>query len=772
VLRPNPFVALPGGASMRVAARRSTRVGERSGVPLEDLGVVPDERYCMTRKDLLERNVDLIAHAAKILKSKPSQTLRLAVTGRAPFEHVDVESANIDRVDLFVDGRPVASSDVGSGNKISMALPKPIGSRNRVEAFGLSRRRARRPCASLTRESPPNPPLPWDRGEARQRGMPPLTCQSPPQIIRSSVDVRASDRSGSVDDAQGSLTECNPVTSGSPPPAETAIRAAYRGPDFDPRTDTIVRVQARRLRLKLDDYYRHEGAGDAVRLCVPKGRYLVEFGAAPESQEPRVGPTLTIAPAAEAAPAGRDSPPATVVLPFVNLSGDEENDYFTDGLTDEITSRLATVQDLRVVSRTSAFQFKGRSDDVRRIGADLGVQTALEGSVRKDGPRVRVAAQLVDVGTGFHLWSHAFDGELPGVFGLQERIAGSIADALRVRVGPLERQRFRPAEPASIEVYDLHLKGLACFYRGTPYDLRACVEYMERATAIDAGYAPAHAAMAEACALGTTLSYLPAPQLLARAREAAQRALALDDLAEAHAAMGTVLWLEWQFGAAEAAFLRAIALKPSYVYPRLAYATVCLCVQRRYEEAVGQLRIALTLDPLSAFSRTILAQTMVLAGRASEAIDELHRAIALAPDFVFAYYTLGLAHILRRSYAEAVTALDPIRHMADQLPNCAGHLGFAHASLGNRAEAMRLLQPLLDHAKDGWAPWIDIAAVHAGLGDEAEALDWLERGYRHRCFDVLFLGDDPRFDILRDDARFRQIAEHTAPDHPVGGVRC
>jgi len=310
-----------------------------------------------------------------------------------------------------------------------------------------------------------------------------------------------------------------------------------RGPDFDPRTDTIVRVQARRLRAKLDDYYRGEGASDAVLLRVPKGRYVVECRAANAMQGGKgagEGTHEAAASTGNTATLPGSGAPAIVVLPFVNLSGDVENDYLTDGLTDEITSRLASLRALRVVSRTSAFQFKGRNEDVRRIGADLGVQSALEGSVRKDGSRVRVTAQLVDVGTGFQLWSNAFDGELPGVFGLQEKTARSIVEVLSIRLGPGDTHRLQPAEPTAIEAYDLYLKGLACFYKASPEHLRMCVEFMERAIAIDAAYAPAYATMAEAYALWVTVGDLPAPPLIARAREAAQRALDIADLAEAH----------------------------------------------------------------------------------------------------------------------------------------------------------------------------------------------------------------------------------------------
>ena len=538
-----------------------------------------------------------------------------------------------------------------------------------------------------------------------------------------------------------------------------------RGSDFDPRIDTIVRVQARRLRAKLDDYYRREGISDSIVITVPKGRYAIEYEAAPAVGGSPLEESSRFSQPPEkldSEAAARGTPAAIVVLPFLNLSGDVENEYFTDGLTDEITSRLACVPALRVVARTSAFQFKGRNDDVRKIGRDLGVQTALEGSVRRDGERIRVTAQLIDVADGFHLWSHIYDGELPGVFGLQEKTTRAIVEALQVRLAAGDHDRLRASEPASMEAYDLYLRGLSAFYKATVDDLRACIQYAERAIGLDRNYAAAHALIAEAYLLWATLGDRPAPGLLERARRSAQHALELDDVAEAHAAVASVLALSWKWKAAESEFRRALTLKPSYVYARMTYTVGCLCPLRRFDEAIDQMRQAVAIDPISPFVRTVLAQTLALMGRGSEAIGELHTILAAAPDFAFARYTLGFAYLVTGSCAEAVAVLRPIEHLALQLPNGGGHLGYAYACSGNREEAERMLQSFLDRFTGDWAPWIDIAAIYAGLGDTAKAVEWLERGYENRCFDALFIRDDPRFAGLHDEPGFMRLAERAA----------
>jgi tetratricopeptide (TPR) repeat protein len=282
---------------------------------------------------------------------------------------------------------------------------------------------------------------------------------------------------------------------------------------------------------------------------------------------------------------------------------------------------------------------------------------------------------------------------------------------------------------------------------------------MERAVAIDPAYAAAHAGIAMACLAWATQGDHPAPELAERARQAARRAIEVGDVAEAHAAIGSVLAMaDWDWTNAGREFKRALELNPSFAIARMMYANVWLCPLRRYDEAVREMRQVRALDPVSPLVRTIYGQTLALAGRQAEAVDELRQALELDPNFNFARFTLAFAHLGAGSYAEAIAALQPMQHLAVQVPNCAGHLGYAHACTGNRREAETILQALLDHFQGAWAPWIDIAAIHNGLGHTTQSLDWLELGYRNRCFDALFIRDDPRFVNLRDTPRFKRLA--------------
>ena len=543
-----------------------------------------------------------------------------------------------------------------------------------------------------------------------------------------------------------------------------------RGEAFDPRTDTIVRVQARRLRLKVAEYYAREGQDDSIVIELRKGHYGVHWRRArsPAGTQPAVSasppPTSTVV-RPEAVPdrPAEPGPPSIVVLPFANLTGNGDDEYLSDGLTEEIISTLASLPALRVVARTSAFQFKGRSDDIRKIGRELGVQTALEGSVRKDGQRIRVTAQLINVADGFHLWSHIYEGGLPGVFALQETTTRAIVEALRLRLTAGENERLRPHQPASVEAYELYLKGLFFLNKAAAADLETSVHYMERAVAVDPTYAAAHAGIAMACLAWSTQGDDPAPDLAERARRAATRAIEVGDVAEAHAAIGAVLAMaDWDWAKAGRAFERALELNPSLAIARMMYANVWLCPLRRYDEAIRHLRLVRTLDPVSPLVRTIYGQTLALAGRHREAIDELHQALELAADFNFGRFTLAFAYLGEGLHEKAIAALQPMQHLAVRVPNCAGHLGYAHACTGNRGEAEAILQALLDHFQGAWAPWIDIAAIHNGLGRTTQSLDWLELGYQNRCFDALFIRDDPRFVNLRSHPRFDRLAQQLA----------
>jgi serine/threonine-protein kinase len=519
-----------------------------------------------------------------------------------------------------------------------------------------------------------------------------------------------------------------------------------RGSAFDPRTDTIVRVQARRLRAKLDEYYRSEGAADAVLIVLPKGRYLVEYRAAAASAEHPEG----------SAPVP-DEQPSIVVLPFVNLNADQETEFLTDGLTEELIGTLASVAELKVVARTSAFHFKGRTDDIRKIGQELGVRMALEGSVRIHQQRMRVMAQLIDLTNGLHLWSEAYDRRLGAVFDIQEEIARAIVDAMRVRLAPGGSRRFRSAPPQTLDAYDHFLKGRYYFHRLTPVDMRKSIEHLERAVTLAPEYAAAHAALAESYVMFAG-AQIEAPQsFLASARAAAQRALALEPSAEAHAAMGAVLALADLNGQdSERAFQRALALKPSYAMARGWYAVGCLYVMRRYRDAIDQLKECLSVDPLSVIMRVMLGQTLILAAEFDAAAGELRHALTLDPDFAFGHVTLGLAQLAKGSYHEARQTLLQVEAAAQDFPNFWGHLGYAQAKLGQRLEAERALRELNQRFRP-WVPNVDAAAVHNALGDTRRALECLESARLDRSYDWLFIADDPRLTNLSSNPEFQRL---------------
>lgn len=505
-----------------------------------------------------------------------------------------------------------------------------------------------------------------------------------------------------------------------------------RGQSFDPHTDTIVRAHARRLRRRLEDYYSGEGRADTVWLDLPKGHYAVRGRLCPIGRPPHV-PT-----------------PSIVVLPFATHGGVAEDEYFADGLTDEIISALASLPGLHVVARTSAFQFKGRRGDVRQIGHALGVGLALEGSVRRERSAVRVAVTLADARDGFQLWAETYERDRTVVFQVQDEIARAVVSALRERLGP-RASPVRTLAPRSAEAHDCYLKGRYFWNKATPTAVGKAIKYLEQAIALDPAYAVAHAGLADAYVFLATLeSESPGP-LMDAARKAAQAALDLEDLAEGHSAMATVHGIgDWNWTAAEAAFTRALELMPSFALARGGFAIGCLAPLRRHDEAVVQLQLAVRLDPLSVFLRTMLGQGLVLAGHPEEAVAELEEALELDPEHASVQLGLAWARIGTGDLAGAVRGLESAPPEVATFPNWAGHLGYALARLGRRAEAEQILHALLTRFPGPWVPAVDVAAIYNGLDHRDDAFEWLARARDLRSFDVAFVADDPRFIGLRD----------------------
>jgi tetratricopeptide (TPR) repeat protein len=371
---------------------------------------------------------------------------------------------------------------------------------------------------------------------------------------------------------------------------------------------------------------------------------------------------------------------------------------------------------------------------------------------------MRVASQLIDLSNGLHLWSEIYDRTLGGVFDIQEDIAQAIVEALKVRLAPGERAKLRPHAPASAEAHEHYLKGRYFWHKNTPADAQKSVHHMERAIALDPTYAAAYAGLADAYLLWLSQQTEAPEFFVPKARSAAETALALEDSAEAHSAMAMVLAVgDWNWSASEREFRRAFHLKPSFAFARMLYAVTCLCPLRRHREAVTQLRQALSLDPLSVFTRIMLGQTLIMGGDGESAVEELQLALDLEPGSVFGHITLGLAYLAQSRHREAVDVLSRLGESGREFPNCLGHLGFALAVSGDRTEAELVLRALLDRFSGPWVPCVDVAAIYNGLGDTTAAVEWLTRAHSDRSFDALFVIDDPRFVNLRSDVKFLEL---------------
>lgn len=452
------------------------------------------------------------------------------------------------------------------------------------------------------------------------------------------------------------------------------------------------------------------------------------------------------------------TPASAAVLPFVDLSEGHDQEYFSDGLTEELITALSRVEGLRVAARTSSFQFKGRPVDVGEVGRRLHVGAVLEGSVRKSGDRVRITVQLVSTRDGYQLWSEAYDRELKDVFAVQEDIARAIISALAVKLGAHGNQTLRTRPTSDLEAYDLYLKGRFAWNQRTGLGMAQAVRYLEQAVARDSGFALAWAALADAYVLAIPYAGAPREVDWPKAQAAAARALALDStVGEAHTALayGTMIY-DWNWPAADASFRRAIAVDPSYPTGRQWYGDF-LWSQGRLREAMEQMREAQRLDPLSLVIGAELGQTYYLQHQYDSAEAQLRGTLQLDPNYAHSLYVMGMVYLQQHRYRDAVDAL----HRADQLAgfqeDLAGALASAYAKAGDRAVATRYLTELQRRVAAGQVGPFALALAYAGQGDLTRAFEYLDRAITVR--DIFLPEDffDPQLDPLRADPRFAAI---------------
>jgi serine/threonine-protein kinase len=457
--------------------------------------------------------------------------------------------------------------------------------------------------------------------------------------------------------------------------------------------------------------------------------------------------------------AGRDpavSPRSVAVLPFVNMSSDAENEYFSDGMTEELINTLARTEGLHVPARTSAFAFKGKRVPVTEIGRQLRVATVLEGSVRRAGSRLRVTAQLVDAGNGYHLWSEVYDRELTDVFRVQEEIARAIATRLRGDLlgGARAQRSNRPTE--NVNAYDLYLRGRYFWNQRSNASLNKSIEYYGRALALDSGYALAHAGLADSYAILGANGFRPLDEVFPKARSAAATALALDStLSEVHATLALIEWLTWRWGLAELEFRRSIALDSMYATVRMWYA-LYLSGMGRSTEAIREITRARQLDPLSLIVNAELGRVLELARRDDQAANVYRQTLEMDSTFGPANYLLAMLYSRTRQFDSSGRILARMLR-ASPASDLAEVRGYAYAMQADSAAAHRVLAELKSLRASRYVSPHNVAAIYAALGDRAQGIEWLQKAYTERASEMYALKVDPLLDPLRSDPRFVEL---------------
>ena len=448
------------------------------------------------------------------------------------------------------------------------------------------------------------------------------------------------------------------------------------------------------------------------------------------------------------------------VLPFVNMSPDPEDEYFSDGLTEELIGSLAKVGDLHVTARTSAFAFKGTSLDIREIGQNLSVRTVLEGSVRRDQDRVRITTQLINVEDGYHIWSETYDHKLENILSLQEAIAKAIVAALRIQLSPEVNQQLSTGNAINPKAYDLYLKGRYHWAHINEVGFRQSIEAFQNAVALDPGYAPAHAGLATVYSFMGYFGIMPPSQAIPMSVLEADKALALDpNSSEALIARGMAsLVYSYDWDRAREDLSQALELSPNDSLAHWAWSEYLAVVDP--PAALDSALKALSLDPLSLPIMNSVAFKYLVRGMYTEATQMDNEMIAMDPDFTAAYWNLGIIDMLHGRYDIAIDKFSyAVEHLGGMPPTVA-MLAYAYAKSGDETNARAILEQLKslrENPQTGYAPPLLIAYIHEGLGDVDAALDWLELALEERDGWLVYVNSFPRFESLRNEARFKDI---------------
>jgi TolB-like protein/DNA-binding winged helix-turn-helix (wHTH) protein/Flp pilus assembly protein TadD len=446
------------------------------------------------------------------------------------------------------------------------------------------------------------------------------------------------------------------------------------------------------------------------------------------------------------------------VLPLESLSGDASQDYFADGMTDELITDLGQISALRVISRTSVMAYKRARRPLPQIAHELNVDAVVEGTVLRSGDQVRITAQLIEASTDKHLWSQSYEGELRDTLALQNRVARAIADQIRINLNPQEQAALKKVKLVNPEAYESYLKGRYFWNKRTADGLKVALAYFNQAIGEDPKYAPAYSGLADTYALLGDWQYavMTPKEALPKAKAAAIKALELDStLGEAHNSLAFCLdGFDWDFDSAGKEFRRAIELNPGYATAHHWYAWH-LTLLGRYDEAIAEMNKAENLDPLSLIIEADLAETLVLAHSYDESIRQSRKAIEMDPNFALAHNQLAQAYLQKHMNHEAVAELEKAVQLSGGSPTVMANLARAYVASGKRSEAVKLLSDLKKRSNLSYSHASEIAVIYAALGDGNQAMNWLEKAYDERFNPGVLLR--PGFDPLRMDARFQDL---------------
>jgi len=446
------------------------------------------------------------------------------------------------------------------------------------------------------------------------------------------------------------------------------------------------------------------------------------------------------------------------VLPFESLSSDASQDYFADGMTDELISDLGQVSALRVVSRTSVMAYKRARKPLPQIARELNVDAVVEGTVLRSGDQVRITAQLIEASADKHLWSQSYEGELRDTLALQNKVAKAIADQIGISLNPQEQAVLKNVKVVNPDAYVSYLKGRYFWNKRTADSLKVALVYFNQAIEEDPKFAKAYSGLADTYALLGDWQYavMTPKEALPKAKAAAIKALELDRaLGEAHNSLAFCLdGFDWDLDSAGKEFRRAIELNPGYATAHHWYAWH-LSLLGRYDEAIAEMRKAENLDPLSLIINADLAELLALAHSYDESIRQSRKTIEMDPNFGLAHNHLGQAYLQKQMYDEAAAELQKAVHLSGNSPTCIANLARAYVASGNRSEAAKLLNDLKKRSNPGYSHASEIAVIYAALGDSDQAMNWLEKGYEQRFNPGVLLR--PGFDPLRSDPRFQDL---------------